>query len=66
MQERNMVDKVPLKENVFKKDLKGEALLANKCRACGQVLFPKAINCLNCSGEELDEITLSRKGNLYT
>lgn len=44
----------------------GKALLASKCKVCGQVFFPKTKLCMGCLHEEMDEIALSRRGKLFT
>jgi uncharacterized OB-fold protein len=41
-------------------------LIACKCLSCGEVLFPKRSRCINCQGEKLNEITLSRKGKIHS
>ena len=45
------------------------ALLGNRCTTCGTVFFPKAsFFCGNpaCSGEEFDEVRLSRRGRIWS
>ncbi|HEX6235844.1 MAG TPA: OB-fold domain-containing protein [Acidimicrobiales bacterium] len=45
------------------------ALLGTRCRACGTVVFPPATGfCRNphCSGTELDEVRLSRRGRVWS
>ena len=45
------------------------ALLGNRCTVCGTVFFPKAsFFCRNpaCSGEEFDEVRLSRRGRIWS
>lgn len=37
-----------------------------RCRACGQLDFPKLSPCPNCWGEEFDVVPLSRRGKLYS
>ena len=61
-----MKNKVPFREGLFEeKDGKGY-LLGVKCRQCGQIIFPHREACLNCLGNELEPIRLSRNGTLYT
>ncbi len=36
-----------------------------RCRACGQLDFPKLTPCPNCWGEEFEVVPLSRTGKLY-
>jgi len=61
-----MPNRVPVKEGTFLESPEGGVLLANKCKSCGQVFFPKAVFCLTCLNEEMEEIQLSRKGKLFT
>lgn len=37
-----------------------------RCKACGQLDFPKLSPCPNCWGEEFEVIPLSRRGKLYS
>lgn len=37
-----------------------------RCRACGQLDFPKLSPCPSCWGDEFDVVTLSRKGKVYS
>ena len=61
-----MPNRIPVKEGTFMESPEGGVLLANKCKSCGQVFFPKAVFCLTCLNEEMEEVKLSRKGMLYT
>ncbi len=61
-----MAERVPIREGTFREGPDGGVLLANKCKACGQIFFPKAKLCLACLHEELEEVPLSKKGTLYS
>lgn len=61
-----MANKVPIREGAFTESPNGGILLANKCKACGQIFFPKVVFCLSCLNEDLDEVQLSRRGRLYS
>ncbi len=61
-----MGERVPVKEGIYTEDAPSGALVANKCNSCGQVFFPKAQFCLNCFGENVEDIVLSRRGKLYS
>lgn len=37
-----------------------------RCKACGQLDFPKLSLCPNCWGEEFEVVPLSRRGKLYS
>lgn len=58
--------KVPIREDTFIEDSEGGKLLASKCKSCGQIFFPKVQICLSCFNEDMEKITLSRRGKLYS
>ncbi len=41
-------------------------LMGSKCRDCGEVFLGKVVACQNCQGENLENVTLSRSGKLYS
>ena len=60
-----MAEKVWIREGIVAEGPEGETLAGNRCRACGQVFFPKADKvCLNCLEGPLEALPLSRKGKL--
>lgn len=61
-----MGEKVPIREGIFTMGHDGTALLGCKCKSCGQAYFPKVHFCLNCYQEELEDVILSRTGELYS
>ena len=61
-----MVERIPVKEGTFVEGPEGGILLANKCKSCGQVFFPKAVFCLTCFDEDMEELKLSQRGKLYS
>jgi uncharacterized OB-fold protein len=61
-----MPEKIPVREGTFVESPEGGILVANKCKSCGQVFFPKVNFCLSCLGEAMEELKLSRRGKLYT
>ena len=61
-----MPERVPVWEGTFIETPHGGTLVGNKCKACGQVFFPKAHVCFNCFNEDLEELLLSRRGKLYS
>lgn len=61
-----MAQKVPIREGLFIESPEGGVLLANKCKSCGQMFFPKADFCFSCLGQDMEEVKLSRRGKLYT
>ena len=61
-----MVERVPVQDGLFIENAEGGVLLANKCKACGQVFFPKVSPCFTCFNDDMEELTLSRRGELYS
>lgn len=62
-----MAEGIPAKEGTFLDNPEeGAILLANKCKSCGQIFFPKAVFCLTCYNEDMEELKLSRRGKLYS
>lgn len=52
-------------ENVIKETDHGPVLIAQKCKKCGEIVFPATAElCTNCLGEEFDIIDLSQNGKL--
>lgn len=60
------MSKVALQPGLFEETEAGPALLASRCRTCGQLLFPARPTCLNCTGTDVEPVRLSRDGTLYT
>jgi uncharacterized OB-fold protein len=61
-----MAEKVPIRDGIFIDGPDGETLLANKCKSCGQIFFPKVKFCLSCFNEGMEDVILSRRGELYS
>lgn len=61
-----MPEKIPIRKGIFTKVQDRGALLANKCKSCGQIFFPKTVLCLSCLREDMEEIVLSEQGILYS
>jgi len=61
-----MSERIPFRKDTFAETPEGLVLLANRCRSCGQVFFPKAVFCLSCLGEDMEEVKLSQRGKLYS
>jgi len=55
-------------EGWFTPDADEPTLLGRRCAACGTYAFPQAeLGCPNpaCTGDELDEVALSRRGTVW-
>ena len=64
-----MRTQVPAIEGWLTLDPAAPRLLGTRCRACGAVFFPRETAfCRNprCTGTELDEVALSRRGTLWS
>jgi len=61
-----MKTRVPFREGLFEESEGKGALVGAKCKQCGQVVFPRREPCLNCLGQDLESVKLSRRGKLYT
>lgn len=61
-----MLNKGPVREDLFVETPDGGRLLGSQCRSCGIRFFPKGVLCLNCQEDALEEIRLSRRGKLYS
>jgi uncharacterized OB-fold protein len=61
--------RVPAVEGWFRDDGEGPALLGTRCATCGSYFFPRETYlCRNpsCLGRELEEVTLSRTGRVWS
>lgn len=41
-------------------------LIGSRCHSCGEAFFPKRAFCGKCFEKDLDEVTLSNRGRLYS
>jgi uncharacterized OB-fold protein len=57
-----------INEKLFKLPPPGKDpyLTGVQCKSCGEFFFPKRARCINCSGEEMEEVALGKKGKVYT
>ena len=58
--------RVPIREGYFIEGKDGNYLLATKCNNCSQIYFPPLRRCLECYGEDMEEVKLTNRGKLYT
>lgn len=62
-------EKVVIREGLFyfsPSGIEPPHLIGVQCGGCGQVFFPKRVQCPKCSSKEMKEIALSNRGKLYT
>lgn len=60
---------VPVKEGLFTTPASPNEqpnLLGAKCRSCGEVFFPRRTVCANCTGQNMDQVQLSRRGLVWS
>lgn len=60
------MDRIVFKDGILKQTEDGEVLRAMRCRSCGEIVFPAEDMCYRCLSEDMEEITLSKKGKLYS
>ncbi len=61
-----MKTRVPFREGLFEENSGKGVLLGARCQQCGQIIFPRREACLNCLGNDLETVQLSREGKLYS
>jgi len=70
--ERNTPDairkQVSINEKLFKLPSPDEEsqLTGVKCGSCGELFFPKREKCIKCFAEEMEEVSLGRRGKVYS
>jgi len=63
--------RIPLKEGLWtipSSPHEEPQLIGSKCLSCGEIFFPNKVKgrCINCQGENLEDIKLSRRGKIYS
>ena len=51
---------------LVREDSDGPYLVGGKCNSCGSIFFPVQAICPRCTGQDIKEVSLSRKGKLWT
>lgn len=59
---------VPIKEGLFKLPSNGDpgSLIGSRCKACGEFFHPPRAVCVSCFSEDLEEVGLSRRGQIFS
>ena len=60
---------IPIREGLFQipfSPSENPYLIGSRCRNCQDVMFPQRPICLNCFGEDLEQVRLSFRGRLFT
>lgn len=55
-----------LAENLFTWPSAEPCLIGSRCRSCATTVFPVATSCARCSGPDMEERLLPRRGKLWT
>ena len=61
--------RIPIRDGLFSmplSPLEDVHLLGSKCRDCGEVGLGNVSSCQNCAGEDMEVISLSQNGKLWT
>lgn len=61
--------RIPVEPGFFTiPEREGEAprLLGSRCRACGEVFFPRRVVCAKCLARDTEDLELGPRGRLYT
>jgi uncharacterized OB-fold protein len=61
-----MPNQVPVAEGVFTWPSDEPRLIASRCTACDNHMFPVQADCPRCSGTTTEDVELSRTGTLWT
>lgn len=56
----------PIAEGLFTWPSPTPQLIGSRCQSCGEVAFPVQKSCPACASESIEEILLSRRGELWT
>lgn len=57
---------VPIADGLYTWPSDSPQLIASRCKSCKEVTFPAQKSCPACTGESVEEILLSRRGQLWT
>jgi uncharacterized OB-fold protein len=59
---------VSINEKLFKLPSPEEEprLMGVKCKRCGELFFPERTKCIKCFAEDMEEISLSQRGKVYS
>jgi len=60
---------IPIRDDFFSKPiypLEEARLAGSRCRTCGEVFLGKVVGCQQCQSEDMEDVTLSKNGTLYS
>ncbi len=61
--------RIPVREGLFADSSNSNGtppLIASRCGSCGEIVFPKLKICPNCQDGNVEEISLSQEGKIYS
>jgi uncharacterized OB-fold protein len=58
--------RIPIQEGLFTWPSETPRLLASRCRACGELCFPRQDACPACTARDAEEVALGSRGRLWT
>ena len=61
-----VMGRVAIAPDYFEVDDDGVRLKGSKCRACGEVFYPRRVVCAKCLNEGTDDVILGSTGTLFT
>jgi uncharacterized OB-fold protein len=56
----------PITEGLFTWPAEDPRLIGSRCRACGEVAFPRRDSCARCTSTDVEERLLGTRGTLWT
>ena len=60
------MNRIPIKEGLFAGPDNAPQLVGSRCVDCNEVMFPRQNSCAACSGVNVSEVQLNRRGVLWT
>jgi uncharacterized OB-fold protein len=60
------VARIPIQEGLYSGPAERPQLIASRCKACGELTFPKQDSCPSCAGLESEDVRLGRRGRLWS
>ena len=60
------VEQIPVTEGLFTWPSDSPQLIGGRCATCGVVTFPRQTGCSRCTGTDIAEELLPRRGQLWT
>ena len=61
-----MTTTIPFKEGLFEHFSGKWALVGGRCKQCEEIIYPYRDVCLNCLSQDVEKLTLSGNGTLYS